>query len=133
MAQAQRLDPIKPLLFDAEAALQRCFDNSEMLADMVRFFLTEADGSITQINTALREGDLKAVADLGHRLKGTLVYLAAEPATKTAERLEQLDCPGTSAADAEQAVDALNRQCAALKSVLSRHPLTIGPGLPEQA
>jgi hypothetical protein len=68
------------------------------------------------------------VGRLGHRMKGTVLYLGAEPAKQAALRVEQFakssdGRPG----DAEEAVNALEQECLLLKAALSRHPLTAEP------
>jgi HPt (histidine-containing phosphotransfer) domain-containing protein len=86
---------------------------------MVQCFLDEADLLFPQMRAALEKGDLVEVGRLGHQMKGTVVYLGAEAARDAALRVEHFERhPGTEA-EAEQAVDALERQCEVLKSVLA--------------
>jgi len=120
------------VVFNAEKALKRCFDSKDMMEEIVRGFLEEADGLMTQMRTALAKGDLAEVGRLGHRMKGTLVYLGAEPAERAAVRVERFCSPHRStAAEAEEAIRALEQECTLLRAVLCRLPLR--PLAPEKA
>ena len=66
------------------------------------------------------KGDLAEVGRLGHRLKGTIVYLGAEPAEKTAIAVEEF-LQGGEPAQAEEAVRAFEQECERLESALALH------------
>jgi HPt (histidine-containing phosphotransfer) domain-containing protein len=85
---------------------------------MVDGFLCEVDVLFSQMRAALQKGDLVEVGRLGHRMKGTVIYLGAEPAMQAALRVEHFERHSGSPAAAEQAVEALARECDVLKSVL---------------
>ena len=108
-------------IFDADKALERCFDSHEMLGTMIQSFFAEADDLLAQMRRALESGDLSEVGRLGHDLKGTLVYLGAESAAEAALLVERF-----TPAAAEDAVDALEHRCIALKAALRTHPLAAG-------
>jgi hypothetical protein len=56
-------------------------------------------------------------------MKETVVYLGAQPAKEAALRVERFCQPGGGApSEAEEAVNALERECLALKAALSEHP-----------
>jgi HPt (histidine-containing phosphotransfer) domain-containing protein len=133
MGQVQPVKPAAPASFDARLALERCFDNPQMLADMVRCFLAEGDAVLPQMRTALAQHDFKTVGCLGHRLKGTLVYLGMESAIDAARRVEEFDYSAGDATEAAEAIEALERQCEALKRTLSAHWLATAPALPTQS
>ena len=79
-----------------------------------------------KMRAALAEEDLVEVGRLGHRMKGTLVYLGAQCAKEAALRVEQISaCSGRS--EAEEAVNALEHECIALKAALAEHPLAAEP------
>ncbi len=103
-------------VFDAEKAIEHCFNSHEMLDSMIQNFFAEVDDLLAQMRRALESGDLSEVGRLGHSLKGTLVYLGAESAAEAASLVEHF-----TPAAAEGAVDALERRCIALKAAL-RHP-----------
>jgi HPt (histidine-containing phosphotransfer) domain-containing protein len=105
-------------VFDPDAALRSCCDDPEMLREMIACFHCEVDSLFPQIREALQKGDLVAVGRLGHRMKGTVVYLGAEAAKEAALRVEHFERhPGT-VAEAEQAVNGLEQHCEILKSAL---------------
>ena len=66
-----------------------CFDNPEVVEKMVQHFLDDTRGLLEQMHAALRGGDLVEFGRLGHRLKGTVGYLGAEPAREAAVRVER--------------------------------------------
>jgi len=111
-------------IFDPELALQRCFDSEEMFEEMIQCFYDEVGELFPQMRAALAQGNLTEVGRLGHRMKGTLVYLGAERAKRVALHVEQFcdeDC-GDGAAEAEQAIKALEIECLALEIAL-KNPL----------
>jgi two-component system sensor histidine kinase/response regulator len=118
--KAQSLIPV----FDPEEAITRCFNSRDMAREMIQCFFDEVDILFPQMRAALEKGDLVEVGRLGHRMKGTVVYLGAEPAKHAALGVERFckSCGGTSA-EAEDAVNALEHECAVLKAALTGHPL----------
>ena len=111
-------------VFDAEEALSRCFDSEDMVREMIQCFFDEVDTSFPKMRAALEKGDLEEVGRLGHRMKGTVVYLGAEPAKRAALRVERFcKSSGGTQAEAGEAVNALEHECIVLKAALSEHPL----------
>jgi PAS domain S-box-containing protein len=113
-------------VFNPEEAIARCFDSEDMVREMIQCFFDEVDNSFPKMRAALEKGDLEEVGRLGHRMKGTVVYLGAHPAKEAALRVERFcKCGGGTPAEAEEAVTALERECMALKAVLAEHPLAV--------
>lgn len=113
--------PAAPV-FDSGVALKRCFNRPEMLADMISIFLAEIDSLFPQIRAALEKGDLQEAGRLGHRMKGTVAYLGAEPAEQAALGVERFSkSSGGTSTEAEEAVIALERECTSLKAALTEH------------
>ncbi len=108
-------------VFDPEMAFLRCAESHDMVREMIRSFFEEADSLFPQMRLAVQKGDWKDLGRLGHRLKGTLVYLAAEPAIEAARAVECLHCFGGEQIDAEEAVETLQRACDALRAALAEH------------
>jgi HPt (histidine-containing phosphotransfer) domain-containing protein len=76
------------------------------------------------MRAALAKGDLAEVGRLGHRMKGTVVYLGAPLAKEAALRVERFFRSGDGPrCDAAEAIDRLQRECLALKAALGQHPL----------
>jgi len=91
-----------------------------MLQEMIQGFYEEMALLFPQMRAALERDDLAEVGRLGHRMKGTVVYLGAEPAKEAALRVERFcRCSGGTRPEAEEAVNALEHECAALKAALA--------------
>ena len=96
-----------------------------MVREMIQCFFDEVDNLFPQMRAALKKGDLVEVGRLGHRMKGTVVYLGAEPAKEAALRVERFcKCEGqhTIGGGAKPSI-ALEHECIALKAALVQHPL----------
>ena len=119
--------PKSAAVFDLELALKRCLNKRDLLQQMIAFFFKDVDCLMPQMRTALRKGDLREVGRLGHRLKGTLGHIAAEPAREAARHVEHFLLHAGEQAKAEEAVTALEQECEALKEVLSAHRSTASP------
>ncbi|MGA2067509.1 MAG: response regulator [Thermoguttaceae bacterium] len=115
-------------VFDPEEALTRCFNSPGMLLEMVQCFLDEVDSLFPQMRAAVEKGDLVEVGRLGHRMKGTVVYLGARPAREAALGVERF-CRSSvgSPSEAEEAVNALEHECQMLKATLAEHPPAAEP------
>ena len=59
--------------------MKACTGSEAVLSRMVQCFSEEVRSLIPQMRAAIGKGDLAELSRLGHRLKGTLVYLGAEP------------------------------------------------------
>jgi HPt (histidine-containing phosphotransfer) domain-containing protein len=112
-------------LFNRQAALARCFDNEQMLNEMVQCFLSEVECIFPAMQAALKQGNLTEVGDLGHRMKGTVVYLAAEAAYDAACRVERLAYGSGAPSQAEQDVAKLEEECLALKAELRQRAVEL--------
>ena len=94
---------------------------------MIAYFFKDVDSLLPQMRAALRRGDLVEVGRLGHRLKGTIVHLGAAAAREAAKRVERLYYGGGEQSEAEEAVRAFERECEALKAVLTEHQVRTSP------
>jgi PAS domain S-box-containing protein len=112
------------VVFNTDEALAHCFNSTDMLREMIQCFFDEVDNSFPKMRRALEQGDLVEVGRLGHRMKGTVVYLGAESAKRAALRVERFcKSSGGTAAEAEEAINALEHECVALRAALIEHPL----------
>ena len=99
-----------------------------MVAEMIHCFLADADSLLPQMRAAIEKGDLQEVGRLGHRLKGTVVYLGAEPAREAALRVERFcKSSGGTRSEAEAAVAALEHECLVLQAALREQALAAEP------
>ena len=116
------------LAFNADEALTRCFHSADMVREMIQCFYDELENLFPQMRSALGKGDLIEVGQLGHHMKGTVVYLGARPAEEAALRVERFCQPNCgTASEAEEAIHALEHECIALKAALVQHPLVAEP------
>lgn len=107
-------------VFDAEAALKRCFGRQEMLEEMVNLFPTESAELLNQMRGGLAHGDIAETGRAAHRLRGTLVFLGAQPAANAAEKTEQAARSGDPVTAAE-AVEELEHEVELLRETLISH------------
>jgi HPt (histidine-containing phosphotransfer) domain-containing protein len=107
-------------IFDADAALKRCFGKRETLEEMVNVFPTESTELLSQMRRALSNGDISETGRAAHRLRGTVVFLGAQPAADAALEVEQASKSGDLAAVAK-AIVSLEHQVELLRKVLAAH------------
>ena len=113
--------PAAATVFDPAVALEKCLNNRQLLGQIINFFFKDADTLLPRIHAALQAGDLREVGRLGHRLKGTLLHLGAEPAKEAARRVEQLMLHGGKPAEGRSRHGTQYRQCDRLKQALAPH------------
>jgi PAS domain S-box-containing protein len=110
-------------VFDHQEAVRRCYGSEEMFQKIVACYFEEADAAVTQLFGALENQDAETLGRVAHRLKNTLVYLGAAPATAAAEQLEVLGRSGKlnqASAAYERLRNELERLRAALVSYRNR-------------
>ncbi len=108
--------------FNPEEAISRCFMRQDMLLKMIDGFFDEADVLFPKMHVAIEIGNIAEVGRLGHRLKGSLVYLGAEPAERASTRVEEFGrSKNGTIREAEQAVRDLQRECELLKAALTEY------------
>lgn len=74
--------------WDEAAALKRLDDDQELLNDMIELFLTETPARLLELEDALVRGDLAALADVAHAIKGMAGHFCAELLQTSAASLE---------------------------------------------
>ena len=98
---------------DEAAALERAGGEHSLLVELASLCLDDTPGALENIRSAVATGDAKGVQLAAHKLKGSLLVLAADPASKAAYRLESLgaegvlDRAGSALADLEQEIERL--------------------------
>ena len=105
-------------VFDRDEALKRCFGNRETLKEMMDFFPKESMELLGKMHSALDQGDLAETGRAAHRLKGSVVYLGAQPATEAAIKIEQASKSGN-LMEACQAILELEHEVELLKKALA--------------
>jgi two-component system, sensor histidine kinase and response regulator len=107
-------------VFDLDNAVKRCYGNYDMFQDMVGYLFSESDPLLEQMRTALSNADAIELGNVSHRLKGTLVYLEAQPALDANQCVQQMGQSGDLTGAAE-AIQQLEKQLGLLKRALTPH------------
>ncbi|HEY8097334.1 MAG TPA: response regulator [Methylobacter sp.] len=82
-------DALLPALcWDESTALKRLDDDHDLLMEMIDLFLEEAPVSVAELTAALSQGDLLALADAAHGIKGMAGHFCAEKIIGLAVSLE---------------------------------------------
>jgi len=122
--RAASLEPANPVdnaVFDIQLAIKRCYNNRDMLREMVHHFFDDTDSLFPKMHSAMQDGDLVELGRLVHRLKGAVVYLGATQATEAALRVERFLRSESQTNELAVAVNALERECEILKEVMAVH------------
>jgi two-component system, sensor histidine kinase and response regulator len=120
--------PATEPVFNPDQALARCYNSTDMMREIIQCFYDELTNLFPQMRTALEKGDLVEVGRLGHRMKGTVIYLGAESACEAALRIEQAcESAGASVPAATAAIDAFEHECIALEAALRQPPWAAEP------
>lgn len=105
-------------VFDVQTALDRCLGKQELLNQMIEFFFTDVEDLLPRLRSALERGDLTEMGKLAHRLKDTLIHLAAERARDAASRVESIGLGRDQPSEAKEAVHRLEQECQLLMAAL---------------
>jgi two-component system, sensor histidine kinase and response regulator len=105
-------------VFDMGSAIARCFGKVELAREMVDYFFEECPRVLEEIHSKVRGNDLVAAAQAAHRLKGTVVYLAAQPVLDAILGVE-MACRSGPADTVEGAVHRLEEQTTLLAEAMA--------------
>ena len=117
----RNVGPRSAAVFDHELALRHCHNKPRLLAEIVDCFHDDVQNLLPRLRAALRERDLIEVGKLAHRMKGTITYLAAEPARQAVERTEMIGRSILEPAEAGDLVAILEHECQALQAAVAEH------------
>ena len=104
---------------DKTAALHGLDNDEELLLAMIAAFLDEAPVQLAELEQAQALGDLTALANAAHSLKGALSYLRAERARDCAAQLESA-ARHNSTVDYQQLSQALTLETKQIMTVLQQ-------------
>jgi HPt (histidine-containing phosphotransfer) domain-containing protein len=90
-----QMDTTGPRPMDEEAALERAGGEHSLLVELANMCLADTPDAFDNIRSAVAELDAKGIQRAAHKLKGSLLVLAADPASDAACRLETLGAEGT--------------------------------------
>lgn len=107
-------------VYDRAEALARIADDEELFNDLVDMFLGNADAYMDDIRQAIARGDMAALQQAAHTLKGILATFSAAPAQAQALELEQAGRDHQSALTAP-VLERLEREMARLLPVLKHN------------
>lgn len=107
--------------FNLDETLRRVAGDTDLLAELVGVFLSDAPAMLADVTAAVAAGDAAAVSRAAHRLKGSILTFSAPDAAAAARGLEQSGraCDlRTAQADLERLVAEVDRLRAALESAV---------------
>lgn len=110
------------VLIDRNAAVDRLGGDIELLREVAALFLEAQDEYLGQIREAADNGDIKALAETAHGLKGSVANFCAKDAYDAAYRLEMMGRKGAAPdrEEVEQALHSLELALMALRPELAR-------------
>jgi signal transduction histidine kinase/CheY-like chemotaxis protein len=80
---------VATMVWDKTATLKGLGGDEELLGDMITSFLAEMPGQLSTLQVSQEQGDLSALADVAHSIKGAVSYFYAPGIRDCAVRLEQ--------------------------------------------
>jgi HPt (histidine-containing phosphotransfer) domain-containing protein len=113
------------MIFNVEEALARCMGQQQMLLEMIDYFSGESGAVLPAIRASTSEHDAAAMGRAAHRLKGTLIYLGAQPAIEAAQDLEQMGL-NNDLTGADRAVERLAHEVELLRQALAPYRAEAG-------
>lgn len=93
-------------IWDKAATLNSLEGDEDLLDDMIAVFLAEVPAQLSDLRIAQEQGDLSALADVAHAIKGSVSYFCAEIVRDYAARLE-LTAHNKQDADYQQITEVL--------------------------
>ena len=116
---------VMDVLWDQAAALKGLGGDEELLGDMIVSFLAEMPKQLSAIQVAQEQGELPALADAAHAIKGAVSYFYAVGVRDYAVRLEQA-ARSKQTADyrqmAEVLVNAVTQLMETLRQFMDKNP-----------
>lgn len=115
-----------PPTLDRAAALDRLGGDEDLLAEISGLFLANAPRLLADLGRAVAAGDLAAVHQAAHALKGSAGYVGGQSTAAAAEVLERIGAAGDVAA-APAALAALTREVGRLSTALDPAHAPLAP------
>lgn len=97
------MNELTPAGLDLDQALERTGGDRELLAEVAQMCLDDMPAMVGDIRNSLAGQDAQAMRKAAHKLKGSLVALAADAASHAAHQIEILGAEG----HLDRAADAL--------------------------
>ncbi|MFI3199546.1 MAG: response regulator, partial [Methylococcaceae bacterium] len=109
-----------PSVWNETTALMHLQDDKELLLEMIPLFLMESATQLNELSHLYATGDLSALADTAHALKGGAALFYAAPVVACAQRLEDSARSGQSA-DYQSLIDTLDKETTTLINTLQAY------------
>jgi|GEM_PF-12165 len=81
-------------VIDEDEMMDMIGDDRELMVELFRSYVEEAPGMMADIEAAFAAGDGEALRQAAHKIKGTLIYIAAKRAADLAFQMENLGREG---------------------------------------
>ena len=88
--RANGAQPAELMVFDSESALSRVEGDVGLLEEVVRLYLDEAPGMLSEVRHALDRGEGDGIERAAHRLRGSVAIFGAERSVEAARTMEEL-------------------------------------------
>ena len=109
-----------PSVWDETTALMHLEGDKELLLEMIPLFLMESSTQLNELSRLSATGNLPALANIAHALKGAAALFYAAPVVACAQRLEHTARSGQ-AADYQSLIDDLNQASTTLINSLQTY------------
>jgi PAS domain S-box-containing protein len=104
--------------FDRKGLWELLGEDRALFMEVHTLFVQDSEATMVEIRSALADADVERLERAGHRLKGAVANLRAEPAARAAQHLEQVGRDGD-LAGAGQAVQDLEAELDRLRTALA--------------
>jgi HPt (histidine-containing phosphotransfer) domain-containing protein len=108
------------MVFDSDGTLARYGGSSELLLDMIGFYVEDAPKLLNQLRSAAAAGDAEKVRTTAHALKGLIAGCGGKRAAAAAQRIEHLGADGN-LSEIDLQIDALATQMELLRDVATAY------------
>ena len=106
-------------VIDLKETLARVEGDTEILSEIVEYFLADTPGMMSEIRSSIERRDCQALERSSHLLKGVVSNFGAQDAINASRRLEEMG-RGTNLLSADKAFADLEDEITRLQSALER-------------
>ncbi len=106
-------------VIDMDEIMEIMDDDKELIKECFTDFIEEYPTMLSKIKNAIDSGDASELNATAHKIKGSLKYLAANPAADVAYKLESMGKEGN-LDNAENELESLTNACDTLKGFMSK-------------
>lgn len=110
-------EPVKPSDFDWQQLKQLAGEDTEFETELLEMFLTDARSSLTALEKAIAQQDIRSVENIAHSLQGASANVGASALAITARQLETSARSGQLTA-AKDRLGHIDNHCQKIQSYL---------------